>query len=210
MPKRKCLRFWLKSRHVSDGALRSHDRRRDAQIRASESYFIIIKLQALFNYQHGLNKEIRLVVLSQKYNTLQKAMAEASVDEKVKKPKYRNNYQNKSIDARQIKNLNPQRCGNMRNYARDCCSKFVLLRTEGNSRINLVKKFCQHCKKFGHVRNECRLLHGRTSRENVRQREACVNQAAQCKYYNKNSAVKKYKRKDKSEKDKSNDEKKRR
>ena len=57
------------------------------------------------------------------------------------------------------------------------------------------------------MRDEYWSLHGQSSRKNARQREASVNQTARCKYYDKNIAVEKYKRKDKSERDESNDEK---
>ena len=171
----------------------------------------MIKLQALHNYQHGLNEEIRLIVRSQKYKTLQEAMAGASSEEKVKGPNYRNVHQNRtrSTDVRQHGNSNPQcqRCGKPGHYARDCRSKFVLPRAEGHSRVNTVNKYCQHCKRSGHVRDECWSLHGRPNRDSARPREASVNQTARRRYYDKNTAAEKYKQKNKTERDESSDDK---
>lgn len=44
----------------------------------------MIKLQALNNYQHGLYEEIKLIIRSQKYSTLQETMARANAEEKAK------------------------------------------------------------------------------------------------------------------------------
>jgi len=45
-----------------------------------------IKLQALHNFQIGLHEDIKLLVRSQRYRTLQEAIAEISAEEKVKNP----------------------------------------------------------------------------------------------------------------------------
>jgi len=48
-----------------------------------------VKLQALHNYQVGLHDNIKLLVRSQRYRTLQEAIAGDSAEEKIKGPNQR-------------------------------------------------------------------------------------------------------------------------
>jgi len=45
-----------------------------------------VKLQALHNFQIGLHEDIKLLVRSQRYQTLQEAIAGRSAEEKVRNP----------------------------------------------------------------------------------------------------------------------------
>ena len=64
---------------------------REHSLEQQRTILDIIKKQALQNYQIGLSDDIRLLVRTQKYNTLQEAIAEVSAEEKVKGPSTRNN-----------------------------------------------------------------------------------------------------------------------
>ena len=128
----------------------------------------ILQQQALENYQIGLNDDTKAVVRSRGYATLQEAIAAASAEERIKgtaanrpKPKYNtlggDNYKNK---------LQCRKCGKMGHHGKDCRSsryanRFALPQPE-KSRVNAVDKFCKHCKKRGHTRNECWHLNGKT------------------------------------------------
>lgn len=65
--------------------------------------------------------------------------------------------------SRQNRETNPQcyKCEKTGHYGRDCrSSRYALPKPDKSSRVNVVKKFCQYCKKCGHNRDECWSLNG--------------------------------------------------
>ncbi|CAL1680933.1 unnamed protein product [Lasius platythorax] len=54
------------------------------------------------------------------------------------------------------------KCGKIGHYGRDCrSSRYALPKPDKSSRVNTVEKFCKHCKKHGHNREECWSLNER-------------------------------------------------
>src|SRR5580765_2390475 len=126
-----------------------------------------IQGQALQNFQIGLRDEIQLIIRSRNYRTLQEAITAASAEERVKgtNAPRTNNYSNRNRHdqaPRQAKNaIHCYKCGKPGHYGRDCrSSKYALPKPE-KSRVNSVEKFCKHCKKRGHNRDECWSLNGK-------------------------------------------------
>ncbi|KYN27982.1 hypothetical protein ALC57_02606 [Trachymyrmex cornetzi] len=150
-----------------------------------------IKEQALYNFQIGLNNEIKLLVRAQRHTSLQEAITGSSAEEKVKGPSAKQSYNRNKFD-----NNNPRRsnqdvgitclkCGKRGHLGCDCrtsryANKFSLPRAEGPP-VNTVNKYCNYCKKAGHTRKECWSLNGRPRNEDKPQCE--TNK----KYYSKNN-----------------------
>ncbi|KYN11058.1 General transcription factor II-I repeat domain-containing protein 2 [Trachymyrmex cornetzi] len=133
-----------------------------------------IQDQALLNFELGLREDIKLVVRSQKYTSLQEAINAASAEEKVKGPTLRTNYNEryKNGQNQNLKNTGVQcsKCGKIGHLGRDCRSsryatKFSLPRAEKPASINLAEKYCTYCKRAGHKRNECWSLNGRPDKD---------------------------------------------
>ncbi|XP_018368333.1 PREDICTED: uncharacterized protein LOC108764548 [Trachymyrmex cornetzi] len=133
-----------------------------------------IQDQALLNFKLGLREDIKLVVRSQKYTSLQEAINAASAEEKVKGPTLRANYNEryKNGQNQNLKNTGVQcsKCGKIGHLGRDCRSsryatKFSLPRAEKPASINLAEKYCTYCKRAGHKRNECWSLNGRPDKD---------------------------------------------
>ncbi|KYN19762.1 hypothetical protein ALC57_07915 [Trachymyrmex cornetzi] len=133
-----------------------------------------IQDQALLNFELGLREDIKLVVRSQKYTSLQEAINAASAEEKVKGPTLRANYNEryKNGQNQNLKNTGVQcsKCGKIGHLGRDCRSsryatKFSLPRAEKPASINLAEKYCTYCKRAGHKRNECWFLNGRPDKD---------------------------------------------
>ena len=82
-----------------------------------------IQDQALLNFKLGLREDIKLVLRSQKYSSLQEAINTASAEERVKGPTSRvnNNDHNKYGQSQNSKNSNVQcsKCGKVGHYGRD-------------------------------------------------------------------------------------------
>jgi len=127
-----------------------------------------IKKQALINFQIGLRDELKILVRSQRYTTLQEAITGASAEEKLIGPTRANNYagRNRSETTRSRQDQSSAskcfKCGKTGHYGRDCrSSKYALPKPEKPSRVNAINKFCKNCKKTGHSRDECWHLNGR-------------------------------------------------
>ena len=133
----------------------------------------IIQQQALENFQIGLNDDIKTIVRSRGYATLQEAIAAASAEEKVKGPSATSS-RHKTNSAPTYKhdnrtNIQCQKCGKNGHYGRDCrtsryANRFTLPKPD-SSRVNTINKYCKHCKKPGHNREECWSLNGRPRTE---------------------------------------------
>jgi len=125
-----------------------------------------IQKQALLNFQLGLRNDLKILVRSQRYTTLQEAIAGASAEEKLIGPstsRATNSSLYKSETTRQGQRTAEQcyRCGKFGHYGRDCRSKITVLpKPEKSSRVTAVEKFCTHCRKRGHNRDECWTLNG--------------------------------------------------
>ncbi|XP_011254548.2 uncharacterized protein LOC105250252 [Camponotus floridanus] len=128
----------------------------------------IIQQQALENFQIGLNDDIKTVVRSRGYTTLQEAISAATTEEKIKEPTIVST-QSKSAatptyyrDTRNV--IQCQKCRKIGHHGRECrtsryATRFLLPKPERHSRVNTVNKYCNYCKKTGHNREECWLLH---------------------------------------------------
>jgi len=160
-------------RRVDNIAMELYESMEEGQNHTSEQQRAIldnIKTQALHNYQIGLHDDIKLIVRAQRYKTLQEAITGASAEEKVKEPNMRKNayHGQGKFDARtrHPQNLMCQKCGKMGHHGRDCrtsryANRFSLPKPEGRPRVNTVDKYCNYCKKAGHVRNDCWSLKNR-------------------------------------------------
>ncbi|XP_011632041.1 uncharacterized protein LOC105423824 [Pogonomyrmex barbatus] len=125
-----------------------------------------IKEQALHNYQNGLHEEIKLIVRSQRYQTIQEAIAGATAEEKTRGPSTRTlTYRNRSVFKAHTPSPRCEKCGKIGHYGRDCrtsrfSNRYTLPKPEGQPRINTIEKQCSYCKKIGHLRHECWTLNG--------------------------------------------------
>jgi len=111
----------------------------------------MIKKQALINFQIGLRDELKILVRSQRYITLQEAITG-------------NPTRSNPTRSRQDQNSNSKcfKCGKTGHYGCNCRSnKYALPKPDRPSRVNAINKFCKHCKKTGHSRDECWHLNGR-------------------------------------------------
>jgi len=80
-----------------------------------------IKTQALHNYQIGLHEDIKLLVRSYHYKTLQEAITGVSAEEKVNGPIARKSaYQGQSKFDESVTRIICQKCGKMGHHGRDC------------------------------------------------------------------------------------------
>jgi len=133
---------------------------------------LTIKDQALINFQIGLRDELKILVRSQRYTTLQEAITGASAEEKLIGPlraNYSQSGKNRSETTRSRQDQNSTlkcfKCGKIGHYGRDCRnSKYALPKPEKPSRVNAINKICKYCKKTGHSRDECWHLSGRPGR----------------------------------------------
>ncbi|KAL6265936.1 hypothetical protein P5V15_002783 [Pogonomyrmex californicus] len=121
-----------------------------------------IQQQALYNFQLGLQDDIKLLVCAQHY-TLQDTIAGTSAEEKFKgltgnfaHPKV--NIQHPS--ARENRLPQCHKCGKTGHYGRDCrtnkyTSLFPLSQPDRHPCINTMSKYCMYCKKARHNHAEC-------------------------------------------------------
>ncbi|KAL6259359.1 hypothetical protein P5V15_009275 [Pogonomyrmex californicus] len=132
-----------------------------------------IQQQALCNFQLGLLDDIKLLVRSQHYTTLQDAIASASAEQKFKESM--ENFGRAKVNtirtsARENKLPQCQRCGKI---GRDCrtsryTNRFSLPRAEKLIGVNAMEKYCVNCKKAGHDKKECWLKPNGSERKQVR------------------------------------------
>lgn len=98
---------------------------------------------ALTNFQLGLNDKLQTIVRSRAPATLADAIAQ-------RQP-------NQSRDD--TRNMQCHKYGKTRHIGRECrtsyANRYNLLKPDDYSRVNATDKFCVHCKKSGHVRDEC-------------------------------------------------------
>lgn len=169
-----------------------------------------IQHQALLNFQFGLSSELKILVRSQRYETLQDAIAGATAEETLlgANPTRTNHSRNKNEPPRQDRRTtaNCYKCGKTGHYERDCrSSKYALPKPEKASRVTAVEKFCDHCKKRGHNREECWTLNGRTktqAADKTKRKDAKIAQIESEKDDRKKSRP----RKNKSDTERSSDE----
>ncbi|KAL6256785.1 hypothetical protein P5V15_011726 [Pogonomyrmex californicus] len=120
-----------------------------------------IKEQALYNYQNGLYEKIKLIVRSQRYQTIQGAITGATAEEKTRGPSTRTqSYRNRPIFKAHPPSPHCEKCGKIGHYGRDywtsrITNRYALPKPEGQPRINTIGKQCSYCKKIGHLRHEC-------------------------------------------------------
>ncbi|XP_077264813.1 uncharacterized protein LOC143898889 [Temnothorax americanus] len=147
-----------------------------------------IQKQALINFQIGLRDELKILVRSQRYATLQEAITGASAEEKLIGPTATKTgaslYKNKPGYTRQPQNQSVQcfKCGKTGHYGRECRSQGnALPKPSKPAQVNALQKYCNYCKKSGHNRDECWTLKGRSytpntnkSRENEKRQQLKV------------------------------------
>ncbi|KAL6256747.1 hypothetical protein P5V15_011681 [Pogonomyrmex californicus] len=74
-----------------------------------------IKEQALYNYQNGLHDEIKLIVRSQRYQTIQEAIAGATAEEKTRGPSMRTlTYRNRPVFKTHTPSPRCEKCRSLR------------------------------------------------------------------------------------------------
>ncbi|XP_067203548.1 uncharacterized protein [Linepithema humile] len=138
-----------------------------------------IQGQALQNFQLGLQEDIKIIVRSRNYSNLQEAIAVAASEEKMRGPNVMNKPNYKAVGTTREKPPQCAKCGKWGHHGRECrtsrfANRFNLPKADGQ-RVNALEKYCKHCKKTGHLRDECWLLNGRpekgaNSNDNVRPR----------------------------------------
>ncbi|KAL6256702.1 hypothetical protein P5V15_011629 [Pogonomyrmex californicus] len=102
-----------------------------------------IKEQALYNYQNGLHDEIKLIVRSQRYQTIQEAIAGATVEEKTRGPSMRTlTYRNRSVFKTHTPSPRCEKCGKIGHYGHECrtsrfSNRYTLPKPERQPRIQL-------------------------------------------------------------------------
>ena len=138
-----------------------------------------IKEQALYIYQTGLHEDIKLLVRAQRYTSLTEAITGAIAEEKVKGVDNRNSTSRGERENEQQKHPHRasqcQNCGKTGHYEQDCRSskhvnRFMLLKHEGRPDVHTIDKYCNHCRRKGHTRQECWSLNGRPNREETSSR----------------------------------------
>ncbi|XP_020296184.1 uncharacterized protein LOC109861084 [Pseudomyrmex gracilis] len=145
-----------------------------------------VKKEALHHYQIGLREDLRLIVRSRKYDTLQEAIAGASAEEKATGIKTRNRAQYQVRGGN--KNYNCYKCGKTGHFGRECRSRQVSLAKPSGNRVNATEKHCNYCKKTGHLRKNCWTLNNRKNDKHyTAQRE--TRRAAQEKKSRSDSSV---------------------
>ncbi|XP_039315510.1 uncharacterized protein LOC113006333 [Solenopsis invicta] len=140
---------------------------------------------ALENFQLGLREEIKLIVRSRNYATLMDAIQGASNEEKLKGVNVKSDKPTDRYREGQHEYKKPKcfKCGKIGHHGRECRTgqnRYHLPRPEKTASANTVEKYCTHCKRTGHKREECWLLHGKPRKDNPRlpRKEKRINIAA--------------------------------
>ncbi|XP_071574634.1 uncharacterized protein [Temnothorax nylanderi] len=136
---------------------------------------------ALENFQLGLRDDIQTIVRSRNYANLTAAILGATSEEKLKGPPQRSTYntdrnQNGQEQTRRTQSVGVKcnKCGKLGHSGQECrtsryANRYSLPRAEKPHGINTVEKYCFHCKKEGHKREDCWTLNGRPEKERTRQ-----------------------------------------
>lgn len=110
-----------------------------------------------------MRDELKILVHSQRYNTLPVAINGASAEENLIRPSVtrehgfsnKNEVDNKHTRSNRNTITQCYKCGKTGHYGRDCRGNKTILPKSKKKRINTLTKFCKYCKKFGHSRDEC-------------------------------------------------------